>query len=152
MCWLIGIATFLEISYYEACVLMFGGPPSDRGNFGRPIEEMEARLLELGFRRARKDYKNAKENRLVVLCWRFPNGYFRTLHVVTWEAAKRITHDPQWSSKGSLTVRVYRRPNIPLVTGVTKGLQNPRELPKPEPKCSNVRCRRRLQAAAFGCS
>jgi len=140
-CWIIAIATLLGISYYEAHALMLGGPPigdpDGDGHISKKLEEVEPRLFELGFARARFDYQNAKTPRLVIgahrssvrdrqtRCFR----YWNTLHAVVWNPETKQRVDPcerdTFKLYNSRTVRVYRFKGCSITTGVTTGLQRP---------------------------
>ena len=128
-CWLIATATFLDVSYYEAYVLMFGGPPppsnyDDMSDMSISLEEWEAKLKKLGIVRARLDYQKAGKDRLVVGCYRSINiGYYSTLHAVVWDAKQHVRHDGQgydtFTRRDVRMVRVFRWVDKakPIVTG-----------------------------------
>lgn len=121
-CWLVAFATFLGVSYYEAHVLMFGGPPPPHGHdFEFSIEALDARFRELGFVRAKKDYRKTKEPRYVIGCWLTQRVTWGTLHAIAWNGK---AHDPagydSLARKSAITVRVYRLKKAIKVVGVFK--------------------------------
>lgn len=126
-CWLVALASFLDISYYEAHVVMFGGPPPPNDySFSVSLDELDARFRELGFVRARKNYRKTKEDRYVIGCWATERYTWGTLHAIAWNGT---AHDAagydSLALKRSFTVRVYRLTKPVKVVGVFKRRPKP---------------------------
>lgn len=127
-CWLVASATFLGLSFYEAHALLLGGPPPGKECWRESVmhlDDLEAKLKGLGIVRARRDYENASEPRLVFGCFCTRAGYWQTLHAVVWDPVAKTRLDPSeydtFVRRSAKVVRVFRRlSNAPsVITGVT---------------------------------
>jgi len=133
-CWLCALATILQITYYEAFVLIYGGPPpavpsyggtktSDRG---MTLKKFERRIRKFGLEPTSPAYRRAKkEPRFVIGCYRRRNGTFwHTLHCVVYDPETKTHLDPadydSFTQHNAIVVRAYRKKSgVKVVTGVT---------------------------------
>lgn len=132
-CWLCALATLLQVTYYEAYVLMYGGPPpavpewggGKSSNLQLNMNKFERRVKKLGIVPAAKtDYRKKKTPRFLIGCYRTRQGYYSSLHCVVYDPETQTHLDSadydSFTQRNAIIVRAYRKKSgVKVVTGVT---------------------------------
>lgn len=150
-CWLCALATLLGVTYYEAYVLMFGGPPpavpewggTSVSNLQLNMKKFERRVKKLGIvPAAAKDYRKKKTPRFLIGCYRTRQGFYGSLHCVVWDPETKSHLDSadydSFTERNAIIVKAYRKKSgVRVVTGVTIPASAANATPEPERDMTN---------------